>query len=124
MTITLRPLTMPATPARHAVVCRICAVTSRPQSLRPAERASPRNGGTRRRGLDLDCKPGVRATVLRDGDRFAGWRAEASRTFLVDGSPTGGRHVYVSLDQRRSQSETLPRPKNRQREGLPLGMSA
>jgi hypothetical protein len=125
MTITLRQLTMPATPARHAVACRIYAVTSRPQSLRPDRVRAAQDGGTRCAGFDLGCKKlGGRATVLRDRVRPVAWRAEAGRAFVVRESPTRSRPVYVPLDQRRPQSETLPRPKDRQREELPFAMSA
>jgi hypothetical protein len=46
--------------------------------------------------------------VLRDSDRLCGWLAEAGCAYLVDESPTGGRHVYVLLDHRRSQAEIAP----------------
>lgn len=88
---------------------------TRPAAVRTYDRA----GDTRCVVFDLDCKkPGVRATVLRDCERLSGWLAEAGCAFFVDESPSGGRHVYVPLDHKRSQSEIAPLMKSLRASGV------
>lgn len=55
--------------------------------------------------LDLDIKPHGPAQVLDDVDTAAGLLERCGLRYFVDGSPTGGRHVYVPLQ------EPLPRPR-------------
>ena len=66
-------------------------------------------GETRTVSFDLDCKKaGGRAAVLRDFERLAAWLNDAGCAWLADESPSGGRHVYVLLDHRRSIGELAP----------------
>jgi DNA-binding transcriptional ArsR family regulator len=66
-------------------------------------------GETRTVAFDLDCKKaGGRAAVLRDFERLAAWLNEAGCAWLADESPSGGRHVYVLLDHRRTITELAP----------------
>jgi hypothetical protein len=77
--------------------------------LPAAVRTYDQAGDTRCVVFDLDCKSNTSAAaVVRDSDRLCGWLAEAGCAYLVDESPTGGRHVYVLLDHRRSYSEIAP----------------
>ena len=74
---------------------------------RPAAvRTYDRSGQTTCVAFDLDCKKAAgRGAVLRDTERLAAWLAEAGCAYLVDESPSGGRHVYVLLDHPRAFNE-------------------
>ena len=82
-------------------------------NARPARPAAVRTydstGDTRAVAFDLDCKKeAARSAVLRDCERLTGWLTEAGCAFLVDESPSGGRHVYVLLDHPLSHAELAP----------------
>lgn len=82
-------------------------------NTRPAQPAAVRTydstGDTRAVAFDLDCKKEAsRAAVLRDCERLTAWLTEAGCAFLVDESPSGGRHVYVLLDHPLSHAELAP----------------
>lgn len=83
---------------------------------RPVQPAAVRTydatGETRCVSFDLDCKKGAsRGTVLRDCERLTNWLIEAGCSYLVDESPSGGRHVYVFLDQPLSFADVSPMAK-------------
>lgn len=80
---------------------------------RPARPAAVRiydvHGETRCVVFDLDAKKAASKTaVRRDCERLTGWLGEAGCSYVVDESPTGGRHVYVPLDHTRSHTELAP----------------
>jgi hypothetical protein len=84
---------------------------------RPTEPAAVRTydatGETRCVAFDLDCKKGAsRGAVLRDCERLTNWLIEAGCSYLIDESPSGGRHVYVFLEQPQSFADVAPMAKS------------
>lgn len=87
--------------------------TSLDPARRPALPAAVRTydqaGQTRCVAFDLDArKKASRGAVLRDCERLVGWLAEAGCSYLVDESVSGGRHVYVFLEQPASHAHVAP----------------
>lgn len=78
-------------------------------ALRPASPAAVRvydaAGDATTVGFDLDVGRASRQAVLQDCDRLTRWLTDAGCTFIVDESPSGGRHVYVTLAEPRSHTE-------------------
>lgn len=76
---------------------------------RPVEPAAVRiydaAGDTTTVAFDLDVSRASRQAVLRDCTRLTQWLSNAGCAFIVDESPTGGRHVYALLAQPRSHTE-------------------
>lgn len=76
---------------------------------RPVEPAAVRvydaAGDTTTVAFDLDVSRASRQAVLRDCTRLTQWLTTAGCAFLVDESPTGGRHVYATLTEPRSHTE-------------------
>lgn len=59
-------------------------------------------GTGRALAVDLDVSRGGRGQVVADSDRLTTLLHDAGARFLVDESPSGGRHVWVPLSTRRS----------------------
>lgn len=80
-------------------------LTSRPPPRPAAVCLYDASGAAQALAVDLDVSRGGRAQVLADAAQLAQLLDRAGARYLIDESPTGGRHVWVPLDRPRSADE-------------------